>query len=235
MRKMYLYCVIISLCLCLVGCSTQEKSNDFEANKINKNESITVQEQLEILEKLGIEIPDNIDEVIDKNLEIWTENYYEEFPYVMLMGSLGLGTYDYEKGEFYHDKIGIFSFDAEVYDFEKMHFNLSKGISALTEDDFVIKDVKQKIIEESEEGIGTYQIEFTIDDTVFTEELEMYYDWVDANFISYMNKAIEKKGYEKRLYVIPVLQLQGMSVFYCTEKWAMEFEEETGYKLSLEI
>lgn len=59
---------------------------------------------------------------------------------------------------------------------DNMYANLCEGLSAITKDDFVIENVKQEVIEESEDGIGTYQIKFTINGNVYTAEAGMQHD-----------------------------------------------------------
>ena len=206
--------ILAILCLALLlGCSS----------------GLSIDGHIEKLEKLGIQVSDSLETSIDpKTVEI-NGTVYQDMIYMYILIQSGIGEYDEEKFAYVPTNETVYVFDAEAINIDNMYANLCDGLSSITKDDFVIENVKQEVIEESEDGIGMYQIEFTINGNVYTAEAEMRYDWIDTNFMSYVNEAIEKEGYDNRLYY--TWYTQEVVVLYRDRDWVDEFEALTEIEL----
>ena len=61
----------------------------------------------------------------------------------MLLSSLGHGDFDYSAGTWTPYTNGVYSFDVEVFDIEKMYTNFLIGISALNKEELDFKNIQE--------------------------------------------------------------------------------------------
>lgn len=56
-------------------------------------------------------------------------------------------------------------------------------------------------IESSEKGEGTAEVSFKFNGEKYDYTAQVYYDWFDQKFISFLNEIFEKRGMAKRLII----------------------------------
>lgn len=150
---------------------------------------------------------------------------------LLLLMVLGSGEYDYSSGTFTPSRNGVFWFDLEVIDLDRMYTNFLSGVSALSEGELDFENVREDTSQVGwEEGTGHTTISFEWQGEQHSLEATFYYDWFDVGVADKLNEIIIEHGDGKRLYFADDGG-QGCIVFYRTPEWAADFQEETGIVL----
>lgn len=150
----------------------------------------------------------------------------------MMLSFLGKGTFDYEQGTWTPATNGVYSFDVEVFELEKMYTDFLLGISALDKEALNFEKIHEDTSKINwEKGTGTRTVSFEWRGKSFCLKAEMDHDWFDLNVASDLNKIIIENQSDKRLFFTSD-GYQECIVFYRSTDWAEAFQEETGLVLS---
>ena len=151
-----------------------------------------------------------------------------------LLSALGHGKYDYEEGTWTPYTNGVYSFDVEVFDVERMYTNFLIGISALDKEELEFKNIQEDTGNINwGAGIGTRTVTFEWKGKTFCLEAKVINDWFDPNAAFALNKIIIENGSGKRLFFADD-GYQECIIFYRDTDWADSFQKETGLVLSSE-
>lgn len=186
----------------------------------------------EILKELGI--GGITDELITE-----LENAYALMPPEILINKtattltyIGAGQIDYDTWEWVPDKNGVYTFDVEVFNLEKIYTFFLQGVSALGDGELNFTNIQEDLSDVNwENGTGTRSVTFDWNGETYTLEAENMGDWFDLSVADQLNQIIISKGGEKRLYFTSD-GYQECIIFYRDEAWAKSFEEKTGLELS---
>lgn len=150
----------------------------------------------------------------------------------ILLTEIGCGTTDYDTWEWTPFRNGVYSFDVEILNVEKMYTNFLLGIAAIGEGELDFKNITEDISGvDWEQGTGKRTVSFEWNGCTYTLEAKCLHDWFDPNFAAELNKIIIAQGNGKRLYFTDD-GYQQCIVFYRTNDWADAFQKETGLLLS---
>lgn len=150
----------------------------------------------------------------------------------MLLSILGQGDYDYSEGTWQPYTNGVYSFDVEVFDIEKMYTNFLIGVSALDKEELDFKNIQEDTGNVNwDEGTGKRTVTFEWNEKTFCLEAEAMYDWFDLNVAKDLNEIIMENGNDKRLYFTDD-GYQECIIFYRDAEWASAFQKETGLVFS---
>ena len=221
-----IFVFFVSILLCFSGCSLQPKDMRGE-KKIQKS----YKEYGEIFEKYGIQ---GITPELIEKMEKW---YLEMPPEVIidkaadLLTVLGDGEYDFENMTWTPDENGVYAFDAEVFNVDKMYTDFLTGISSLDKEELDFKNIQEDTSQMNwEEGTGKRTVTFEWKNKQFTLEAAVEDDWFDLNVANELNEIIKKYGNGKQLYFTGD-GYQECIVFYRDPEWAKSFQTETGLEL----
>lgn len=185
----------------------------------------------EIFEKYGIQ---GITPELIEKMEKW---YLEMPPEVIidkaadLLTVLGDGEYDFENMTWTPDENGVYAFDAEVFNVDKMYTDFLTGISSLDKEELDFKNIQEDTSQMNwEEGTGKRTVTFEWKNKQFTLEAAVEDDWFDLNVANELNEIIKKYGNGKQLYFAGD-GYQECIVFYRDPEWAKSFQTETGLEL----
>lgn len=199
-----------------------------------KSGSVSFDEQLSILESLGIRIPERDQEDYRRWLEEDKEyqDYLEQYPYVDILSYAGYGYYDEETGKrIFLDS--VFWFDFEGIDVSRDYLDIMEGLNALGKGEFTLTNVSESGSGiDWESGGGELTVSFTYDGLPYQFVAQINNDWIDGEIIDYFNGVLKQRGNVKRMYQLDDGG-QGLILFYNTEEWAQEFYKKTGLKLEL--
>lgn len=167
------------------------------------------------------------------------ETSYEQMPTeielnktAMLLSTLGKGMFDYSQNTWTPSTNGVYSFDVEVFELEKMYTDFLTGISALDKEALNFENIQEDTSKVNwEEGTGTRTVSFEWKRKSFCLKAKMEHDWFDLNVASDLNKIIIENQSDKRLFFTSD-GYQECIVFYRSGDWAEAFQEETGLALS---
>lgn len=223
MKKLFV--LILSGSVLLSSCSL--KNNLSGEATMQKN----YKELAEIFEKY--EIQGTTEQMIE-NLE---QDYKEMPPEVelnkaaMLLTVLGQGEYDYENMTWTPYVNGVYTFDVEFFNVEKMYTDFLTGVSSLDKEELDFKNIQEDTSQVNwEEGTGKRTVTFEWQNRQFTLEAEGVDDWFDVSVANELNKIIKEYGDEKQLFFTSDGYQEGI-VFYRDKEWAEGFQLETGLEL----
>ena len=215
----------LSALLSLNGCSL--KSNLSGGEAMQK----TYKELAEIMEKYEIQ------GITDQMIEDLEQDYKAMPPEVelnkaaMLLTVLGQGAYDYENMTWTPYANGVYTFDVEFFNVEKMYTDFLTGVSSLDKEELDFKNIQEDTSQVNwEEGTGKRTVTFEWNNREFTLEAEVYEDWFDVSVANELNKIIKEHGNEKQLFFTSDGYQEGI-VFYRDKEWADGFQMETGLEL----
>ena len=166
------------------------------------------------------------------------EQDYKEMPpevelnkAAMLLTVLGQGEYDYENMTWTPYTNGVYTFDVEFFNVEKMYTDFLIGVSSLDEEELDFKNIQEDTRQVNwEEGTGKRTVSFEWKHRQFTLEAAVEDDWFDLNVANELNEIIKKYGNGKQLYFTGD-GYQECIVFYRDPEWAKSFQTETGLEL----
>ena len=148
-----------------------------------------------------------------------------------LLTVLGQGDYDYENMTWTPYTNGVYTFDVEFFNVEKMYTDFLTGVSSLNKEELDFKNIQEDISQVNwEEGTGKRTVSFEWNNRQFTLEAEVYDDWFDVSVANELNKIIKEYGNEKQLFFTSDGYQEGI-VFYRDKEWADGFQLETGLGL----
>ena len=191
----------------------------------------TYKELAEIFEKY--EIQGTTDQMIDD-----LEQDYKAMPSEVelnkaatLLTVLGQGDYDYENMTWTPYTNGVYTFDVEFFNVEKMYTDFLTGVSSLNKEELDFKNIQEDTSQVNwEEGTGKRTVSFEWNNRQFTLEAEVYDDWFDVSVANELNKIIKEYGNEKQLFFTSDGYQEGI-VFYRDKEWTDGFQLETGLDL----
>lgn len=223
MKKLFV--LILSGSVLLNSCSL--KNNLSGEATMQKN----YKELAEIFEKYGIQ------GTTEQMIEDLEQNYKEMPPEVelnkaaMLLTVLGQGEYDYENMTWTPYANGVYTFDVEFFNVEKMYTDFLTGVSSLDKEELDFKNIQEDTSQVNwEEGTGKRTVTFEWQNRQFTLEAEGVDDWFDVSVANELNKIIKEYGDEKQLFFTSDGYQEGI-VFYRDKEWAEGFQLETGLEL----
>lgn len=150
----------------------------------------------------------------------------------MLLSVLGKGAFNYEQNTWTPSENGIYSFDVEVFNIEKMYTDFLLGISALDREALNFENIQEDTSNVNwEKGTGARTVSFEWRGKSFCLEAEMNHDWFDLTVANNLNKIITENQGDKRLFFTSD-GYQECIVFYRSTDWAKAFQKETGLVLS---
>ncbi len=97
---------------------------------------------------------------------------------------------------------GVYTFDVEFFNVEKMYTDFLTGVSSLDQEELDFKNIQEDTSQVNwEEGTGKRTVCFEWNDRQFTLEAEVYDDWFDVSVANELNKIIKEYGNEKQLFL----------------------------------
>ena len=223
MKKLLI--LILSGSLLLSGCGLK--------NNLSGGETMqkTYKELAEIFGKYGIQ--GTTDQMIDD-----LEQDYKAMPpevelnkAAMLLTVLGQGDFDYDNMTWTPYANGVYTFDVEFFNAEKMYTDFLTGVSSLDKEELDFKNIQEDTSQVNwEKGTGKRTVTFEWKNRQFILEAEVYDDWFDVSVANELNKIIKEYGDEKQLFFTSDGYQEGI-VFYRDKKWADGFQMETGLDL----
>lgn len=173
-------------------------------------------EMVAMLEESSKQMPEDV--LFDKTARLLTE--------------AGCGVTDFDTWEWTPAKNGVYCFDAEVFDVEKMYINFLLGVSAIGEGELDFKNITEDTSGlDWENGTGKRTVSFEWNGCTYTLKASFEHDWFDFNAAAELNRIIIENGNGKRLYFTGD-GYQECIVFYRDPEWADAFQKETGMVLS---
>lgn len=149
-----------------------------------------------------------------------------------LLTELGQGDHDFENGTWTPSENGVYSFDVEVFNLDKMYTDFLTGISSLNKEDLDFKNIREDTGKVNwEEGTGTRTLTFEWKGEQFTLEANVQDDWFDLRVADELNGIIKERCNGKQLFFTSD-GYQECIVFYRDKEWAVNFQRETGLELS---
>lgn len=223
MKKILTLLLLISLCL--GGCGL--------TGGVSGGETVqkTYAELAEIFDRYGIQ---GISPALTEKMEQDYKNLPPEIELnkaAMLLTALGRGEYDYENVAWTPYENGVYAFDMEVFNVEKMYTDFLTGVSLLNKEELDFKNIREDTSQvDWEEGTGKRTVTFEWENESFTLEAEMNSDWFDLDVAYELNGIIGERGKEKQLFFTGD-GYQECIIFYRDQDWAKEFQKETGLEL----
>lgn len=140
----------------------------------------------------------------------------------LLLGEISMGQYDFKTGIWTPSSNVVYSFDMEALDSGNMYEILFQGIASIAGDQLKISDIRQ------DDGEGYYdrKVYFTVNGVEYCFHAEFGGDWYDIRILDKLNQILEEQNTLYRLWFLTD-GYQQVIVFYCDEKWAHRFMEET--------
>lgn len=201
------------------------------------NAKMSYFEIAESLEALGIH---DIPQEALRDLSGWEQEYDIRVPQsgiykcTNLLCMAGMGTYNKETWAWTPAQTGVFWFDEEAFDLNRMYTNLLLGVQSLDPEVLCFTDIQEDLsLVNWEDGTGTQTVTFTFAGKTHTLNADVMYDWYDLEILNDLNRIISKET-EKTLY-FAWDQGHGYLVFYGDSRWARQFQVATGIRLSKNI
>lgn len=193
-------------------------------------------EQLKVLEQLGFTVSKESINYLEEWMEAseYGKLYVEGYPYYELLMELGYQKYDQETWEVIEYSKQAYWLDFEGWDISTDYIEILKGVAAMSDGELEFTDMKEDIKDVNwDEGTGTIDVTFECNGNAYEFEANVMNDWIDADFIGFINDVLDKEGYTKNLYAC-YDGGQGNVLFYRDEAWALEFVSMTGIELGLD-
>lgn len=194
---------------------------------------VSLEEQIEVLESLGLHVPEETAASIRNSMvEYGLYDLVEESPYTWLLTDMGAPTYD-EEWNVTGYASDVFWFDFEGFDISTDYINILNGMLALTEGNCLdeVTDIQEDMSNADwEKGRGTVTVSLRWKGEPYEWDMEMYDDWIDARVLGILNPLLEQEGSQESFYATGD-NGQGAIVFFCTQEWAEQFTQKTGLVL----
>ena len=148
---------------------------------------VPLAEQEEVLEKLGIEIPDSVMEESRR----WMEEsetgriYVEGYPYYSLLSTLGMPKYDEESFKITSFSSQVYWFDWEGWDITEDYLNILKAVENLSDGSVMFENARIDDGEADwEDGRGRLTLSFDCGGDFYEFQLKISNDWLDSSVIN---------------------------------------------------
>ena len=149
-----------------------------------------------------------------------------------LLTALGEGGYDPAAMAWASSRNGVYAFDMEVSDLERMYTHFLAGVYSLAPEELAFENIREDTSRVGwEKGTGKRTVTFAWQGEEYTLEAEMQNDWFDLRAANQLNRIIQKRKNGKQLFFTGD-GYQECIVFYRDKEWAHGFEAETGIRLS---
>ena len=194
---------------------------------------VPVEEQIRVLEGLGLTVGAEAESLVD---QLISENpnyrsYIEEYPYTILLTSMGMPQYDYDTWEVIAYPEDVYWFDVEAFDLEESYKELLGVMEYLSDGEVLmeLEDFNENAVD-WEKGTGTLTMAFRCNGHSYTVDLTVMNDWIDLNALIKLNEVLEQEGCAAGLYAC-MNDGYGIILFYNDAEWAKDFERLTGLRL----
>lgn len=194
---------------------------------------VPLDKQVEILESLGLHVPQETAEAVRDAMEEYDlYDMVEESPYTWLLMDMGGPVYD-EEWNLTGYAEDVFWFDFEGIDIYTDYIEVLNGMLALAKDSPLegVCNIEENTDEmDWEQGSGTITVSVDWNGQTYLYDMEVYYDWIDEKVLGILNSLPVQEASQKRFYVTGD-DGQGAIVFFCTPDWAEQFSRKTGLVL----
>ena len=196
-------------------------------------ERVPLEEQVEVLESLGLQVPEETAASVRSSMEEYgMYDLVEESPYTWLLTDMGAPTYD-EEWNVTGYAADVFWFDFEGFDISTDYIDILNGMLALAEGSCLddVTDIREDMTDADwESGRGTVTVSLRWKGEPYEWDMEMYNDWIDVSVLGILNPLLEQEGSQEYFYATGD-NGQGAIVFFCTQEWAEQFTQKTGLVL----
>ena len=196
-------------------------------------ERVPLEEQVEVLESLGLQVPEETVASVRSSMEEYgMYDLVEESPYTWLLTDMGAPTYD-EEWNVTGYAADVFWFDFEGFDISTDYIDILNGMLALAEGSCLddVTDIREDMTDADwESGRGTVTVSLRWKGEPYEWDMEMYNDWIDVSVLGILNPLLEQEGSQEYFYATGD-NGQGAIVFFCTQEWAEQFTQKTGLVL----
>ena len=196
-------------------------------------ERVPLEEQVEVLESLGLQVPEETAASVRSSMEEYgMYDLVEESPYTWLLTDMGAPTYD-EEWNVTGYAADVFWFDFEGFDISTDYIDILNGMLALAEGSCLddVTDIREDMTDADwESGRGTVTVSLRWKGEPYEWDMEMYNDWIDVSVLGILNPLLEQEGSQECFYATGD-NGQGAIVFFCTQEWAEQFTQKTGLVL----
>ena len=196
-------------------------------------ERVPLEEQVEVLESLGLQVPEETAASVRSSMEEYgMYDLVEESPYTWLLTDVGAPTYD-EEWNVTGYAADVFWFDFEGFDISTDYIDILNGMLALAEGSCLddVTDIREDMTDADwESGRGTVTVSLRWKGEPYEWDMEMYNDWIDVSVLGILNPLLEQEGSQEYFYATGD-NGQGAIVFFCTQEWAEQFTQKTGLVL----
>ena len=192
----------------------------------NERGPVSADEQIKVLTELGLTLSEETIASMREYEKECKENNSFGFEYMLPLEMEGSGVYDYKNYTWAPSSSQIYAFDSEFFDVEGMYQIYLKGLQSISEGELTFTDITTDYSKANFENRGgTVDVRFKLNGKECRFEAEFMGDWLDTHIRNEVNRCLEELGVEKRFYATDCDQ--GEIIFFCTEKWAREFESAT--------
>ena len=196
-------------------------------------ERVPLEEQVEVLESLGLQVPEETAASVRSSMEEYgMYDLVEESPYTWLLTDMGAPTYD-EEWNVTGYAADVFWFDFEGFDISTDYIDILNGMLALAEGSCLddVTDIREDMTDADwESGRGTVTVSLRWKGEPYEWDMDMYNDWIDVSVLGILNPLLEQEGSQEYFYATGD-NGQGAIVFFCTQEWAEQFTQKTGLVL----
>ena len=213
--------------VCLSGCDFNYGEIIQEGGNMQKS----YKEYAEIFTKYGIKGATlQVVEDLEKHYQDLPEEVILNKP-AILLGELGRSDFDMENYRIIPSQNGVYAFDVEVFNIEKMYMDFLLSVKALDQEELDFQNIQEDTSQVNwEEGTGIQRVTFEWKNHKFTLEGEVNNDWFDLSVANKLNEIIKEHGNGKRLFFTND-GYQQFIVLYGDKEWADSFGKETGLEL----
>lgn len=191
-------------------------------SKTGKEPEMTDQEVVQVLQSIGIRVPEGAAEETRKKMNEWDaysrrlgmtafEPSAREYAANLLV-SIGMGDYDYTAYTWTPTSSDVYAFDAEIFDIGNMYGLFLQGVQAIVPG-FDCQNVTETLEENRETPTpeemiaaggqiseGTKTVSFTLNGHSYEKELDYYGDWFNEEAIAWINEVLQREGFDGRLH-----------------------------------
>lgn len=149
-----------------------------------------------------------------------------------LLTALGEGGYDPDAMAWAPSRNGVYAFDMEVSDLERMYTLFLAGVCSLAPEELAFENIREDTSRvDWEKGTGRRTVTFAWRGEEFTLETEMQNDWFNPRLANELSGIIRARNTGKQLFFTGD-GYQECIVFYRDKEWADAFEAGTGIALA---
>lgn len=224
--------------------STQENVQDLspayyyrseEFNSADYPTYVPIDKQVEVLRSHGLTVSDKIVEAAKDSMDEYEHMriYVEGYPYTWLLTEIGTPDYN-DEWEIIGYSDEVFWFDFEGWDISTDYITVLEGMMALAPQSAVssVTNISEDTTDvDWDKGRGSIEVSLEWNGQEYSWDMDMYYDWIDEDVLKIFNSLLEQTDEEERFYVTGD-DGQGAIVFFCSKKWAEEFQNATWLEMS---